>query len=166
MIFEVEIDGRMRLVSIESVAERFRVTVDDDRHEVSVVLTDLGLSLVYVDTGRSVDVAVTEQSGGQWFVQLPHVSMTAVIDGRRYERGGTADAAGAGEQKVVAPMPGRVVRLLVQPGDEVVTRQGLVVVEAMKMENELGSPKAGRVKLVAVTEGMSVEAGRLLVVVE
>ena len=97
---------------------------------------------------------------------MPHVCMTAVIDGRRYERGGTADAVGAGEQKVVAPMPGRVVRLLVQPGDEVVTRQGLVVVEAMKMENELGSPKAGRVKLVAVTEGMSVEAGRLLVVVE
>ena len=63
-------------------------------------------------------------------------------------------------------MPGRVVRVLVAPGDEVAARQPVVVVEAMKMENELRSPKAGRVKDVAVTEGASVEAGRVLVVVE
>ena len=63
-------------------------------------------------------------------------------------------------------MPGKVLRLLVKPGDEVKARQTLVVVEAMKMENELTSPKAGRVKDVAVKEGVSVEAGRLLVVVE
>ena len=63
-------------------------------------------------------------------------------------------------------MPGKVLRVLVKPGDEVQLRQPLVVVEAMKMENELTSPKAGRVKDVAVKEGVSVEAGRLLVVVE
>ena len=63
-------------------------------------------------------------------------------------------------------MPGKVVKVLVSPGDEVKARQGLVVVEAMKMENELRSPKDGRVREVAVTEGMSVVAGRLLVVVE
>jgi biotin carboxyl carrier protein len=71
-----------------------------------------------------------------------------------------------GRQQVLAPMPGRVLRVLVQPGDEVQARQGLVVIEAMKMENELMSPKAGRVAEVAVAEGASVEAGRLLVVVE
>ena len=63
-------------------------------------------------------------------------------------------------------MPGRVLRVLVAVGDEVAHRQGLVVVEAMKMENELTAPKAGKVTEVAVTEGMSVEAGRLLVVIE
>ena len=63
-------------------------------------------------------------------------------------------------------MPGRVVRVLVAPGDEVVPRQGLVVVEAMKMENELRAPRAARVKDVKVTEGLSVEAGRVLVVLE
>jgi biotin carboxyl carrier protein len=66
----------------------------------------------------------------------------------------------------MAPMPGRVVRVLVAPGDEVAARQGLVVVEAMKMENELGSPKAGRVKDVQVSAGQSVDAGRVLVVIE
>jgi len=63
-------------------------------------------------------------------------------------------------------MPGKIVRVLVKAGDAVRARQPLVVVEAMKMENELGSPKAGRVKEVSVQEGQSVEAGRLLVVVE
>jgi biotin carboxyl carrier protein len=70
-----------------------------------------------------------------------------------------------GEQRVVAPMPGKVIKVLVRPGDTVVPRQGLVVVEAMKMENELTAQKAGTVTEVAVTEGSSVEAGRLLVVV-
>jgi biotin carboxyl carrier protein len=74
--------------------------------------------------------------------------------------------AAAGEHRVLAPMPGRVVRVLVSPGQEVAPRQGLVVVEAMKMENEIASPKAGRVKDVAVREGQSVDAGKLLVVVE
>ena len=63
-------------------------------------------------------------------------------------------------------MPGRVVRVLVAPGDRVAARQGLVIVEAMKMENELRSPKDGLVKTVSATEGLSVEAGTVLVVVE
>jgi biotin carboxyl carrier protein len=63
-------------------------------------------------------------------------------------------------------MPGRVVRVLVAAGDEVIARQGLVVVEAMKMENELTASRAGRVAEVAVVEGQSVEAGRLLVRLE
>ncbi|MDE3153993.1 MAG: acetyl-CoA carboxylase biotin carboxyl carrier protein subunit, partial [Acidobacteriota bacterium] len=66
----------------------------------------------------------------------------------------------------VAPMPGKVVRVLVAPGDAVTVRQPLVVVEAMKMENELRSPKDGVVREIKVGEGVSVEAGSLLVVVE
>jgi biotin carboxyl carrier protein len=72
----------------------------------------------------------------------------------------------AGTQQVLAPMPGKVVKILVKAGDEVKARQGLVVIEAMKMENELRSPKDGRVSDLLVTEGASVEAGRLLVFVE
>ena len=63
-------------------------------------------------------------------------------------------------------MPGRVVRVLLAVGDEVASRQGVVVVEAMKMENELRATKGGRVKEVSVTPGTSVEAGRVLVVIE
>jgi biotin carboxyl carrier protein len=63
-------------------------------------------------------------------------------------------------------MPGRVARVLVAPGDQVEARQGLVVIEAMKMENELTALRAGRVREVTVTVGAAVEAGRLLVLIE
>lgn len=170
MIFEVEIGQRKRTVSIEGLGAagpaggQFRVTIDGEAHEVSVRPTDLGLSLVFAD-GRSVDVAATETASGEWFVQLPHVDLTAVVDRRRRERVRPGVAA-AGLQRVTAPMPGRVVRVLVKVGDLVEVRQALVVIEAMKMENELTSPKAGTVKEVPASEGQSVEAGRLLVVVE
>jgi biotin carboxyl carrier protein len=67
---------------------------------------------------------------------------------------------------VVAPMPGRIVKVLVKAGDRVAGGQGLVVVEAMKMENELRATGNGTVASVQVTEGMSVEANTVLVVVE
>lgn len=176
LTFEVEINGRTRSVSIEAVGAvgrdggRFRVVIHDagapaPAQDVDARVTDLGLSIMMTG-GRAIDAAITERSGGEWLIQLPHVSVTATVDARRYQRGPAADAAQVGEQRVTAPMPGRVLRVLVKPGDEVAARQGLVVVEAMKMENELGSPKAGRVKDVAVSEGQSIEAGRLLVIVE
>jgi biotin carboxyl carrier protein len=99
-----------------------------------------------------------------------------VIDGRRYgfevqdprslqgRRG--AGAGTEGPRPVKAPMPGRVVRLLVAAGDEVEEGQGCVVIEAMKMQNELKSPKAGRVARVGVVVGDAVGSGDVLVVVE
>jgi acetyl/propionyl-CoA carboxylase alpha subunit len=83
------------------------------------------------------------------------------LQGRRSAGGGAA-----GPRSVKAPMPGRLVRVLVAVGDEVVEQQGVIVIEAMKMQNELKSPKAGRVARVAVAVGDTVGAGDVLVVVE
>ena len=180
MTFEVEIGGVIASVAIEPIGGagpdggRFRVVVRDPAkpsaaavvHELNAARTDLGWSLLFASEPRSVDVAVTERTAGECFVQLPHLGIVAVVDGRRFERAGGGEAAGHGEQRVTAPMPGRVVRLLVKPGETVAARQGLVVVEAMKMENELTVPRPGRIKEVMVAEGASVEAGRLLVIVE
>jgi biotin carboxyl carrier protein len=170
MTFEIEINGTTRAVTIEPVDPAagdgaFRIVLDGEVHEDSVTATDVGLALRFAG-GRVVDAALTERGRDEWLVQLPRVALTAVVDGRRHTHGATPGVSIEGEQPVVAPMPGRVLRVLVAPGDEVAERQGLVVVEAMKMENEIGAPKAGRVKDVAVTEGMSIEAGRVLVVVE
>ena len=82
---------------------------------------------------------------------------------------GSRDAAAHavdGPVRIVAPMAGRVVKVLVTPGDRVTARQGLVVVEAMKMENELRAPRDGTVADVRAAEGASVEANAVLVVVE
>ena len=171
MTFEIDVNGRTRTVSIEpdgatGEGGRFRVRVDGALHDVDVRRTDLGLSLIFRESGRGADVAVVERAGGEMLLQLPRVSLTAAVDARRFRRKGGGAAAAAGEHRINAPMPGRVLRVLVKPGDDVAARQGLVVVEAMKMENEIRSPKAGRVKEVSVSDGQSVEAGRLLVVVE
>jgi biotin carboxyl carrier protein len=181
MTFEIEIDGRLRTISVESIGAagvaggRFRVSVRAGTADSSPLAdpliidarpTDLGLSLLFADTGRTLDVSITPQGNGEQFVQMPHVALTAVVEGRRARRRGTGEATGTGEQRILAPMPGRVVRLLVKPGDEVGARQGLVVVEAMKMENELTAARAGRVKEIGVAEGQSVQAGQLLVIVE
>lgn len=184
MTFEVEIGGKTRQITIDpdgavssAIGGVFRVTTSGvvstrERQEttpevvISARVTDLGLSLRYEPTGEVVDVAAIERVAGEWLVQLPHVDVTAVVDRRRHESGGGGVAVVTGVQRVNAPMPGRVVRILVKPGDDVAVRQGLVVVEAMKMENEIGSPKAGRVREVAVSEGASIDAGRLLAVIE
>jgi biotin carboxyl carrier protein len=100
------------------------------------------------------------------------------IDGRRFavealdERTRTirdlsaASAAAAGPSPLVAPMPGLIVRVNVQPGDAVQAGEGLVVMEAMKMENELRSPSGGTVRAVHAVAGSAVEKGALLVELE
>jgi biotin carboxyl carrier protein len=170
MTFEIEIGGRTRTVSVEPAgppAHRFRVTVDGVAQMVDAVsVEDDTLSLILGDEKQaSYEVGFSQAFGaGELDVYLHAGTLRAVVNGRRSRRG--REVAAVGVQRVVAPMPGKVLRVLVAVGQEVAVRQPLVVVEAMKMENELASPKAGRVREIAVSEGASVEAGRLLVVVE
>ncbi|MBS1800167.1 MAG: acetyl-CoA carboxylase biotin carboxyl carrier protein subunit [Acidobacteria bacterium] len=99
-----------------------------------------------------------------------------IIAGQRHEfsiedprslRGGRGAGDGAtGPRTVKAPMPGRVVRVLVAVGDEVAETQGVIVIEAMKMQNELKSPKAGRVVKIAVAVDGTVGSGDALVIIE
>jgi len=90
-----------------------------------------------------------------------------ILDERRLRmRAAGGRFAVEGPQTIVAPMPGKVVKVLVKVGDEVKEGQGLVVVEAMKMENELASPKDGVVKEIHAKENASVESGAKLLVVE
>jgi biotin carboxyl carrier protein len=128
-----------------------------------------GLSLLFPDAAHaSATLAVVPgASQGELLAYLGGRIAPIAVNARRTGRA-AADAAGPahGEQRVAAPMPGRVVRVLVAAGDQVEARQPVVVVEAMKMENELRSPKSGRVKTVTVAAGTSVEAGRVLVVID
>lgn len=171
MTFEIEVAGRMRTVAVEALGAagpsggRFRVVIDGVAREVDSRATDLGLSLRYED-GRTVDAAVTERGRGELWVQLARVAVEASVDARRYRRAGSGPVAQKGQVRITAPMPGRVVRVLVAAGDRVEAGQSLVVVEAMKMENEISAPRAGRVGEVGVAAGQSVESGRLLLTIE
>ena len=93
--------------------------------------------------------------------------LTLVDASRRSQRAGAAGRGEiAGRIELKAMMPGRIVNLLVAAGDDVAQNQGVVVVEAMKMENELKSPKAGKVMEIKVTPGQTVEKGEVLLVIE
>ena len=171
MTFEIDVNGRSRTVSVERLGPgRFRLALDGVQHEVDAVrIGTYGLSLMLND-GDAISREVSTTPGpvrGELLVGLDGRSVAVTVNGRRTGRA-AADAGthAHGEVSVIAPMPGRVVRVLVAAGDEVAAKQGVVVVEAMKMENELRSPKAGRVKDVAVTPGTSVDAGRVLLTIE
>jgi len=174
MQYDIEIGGRIRRVVVQRAGSRWRVTLDGTPHLVDAepVGAATWSLLVGPDDGRtptrSVQAVVAPRLvPGELDVHVNGRPVAATIrpagTGRR--RGGSA-AGASGPQKVVAPMPGKVVRVLVAAGDAVAARQGLVVVEAMKMENELKAARAGRVVSVAVVEGQSVDAGALLAVVE
>jgi biotin carboxyl carrier protein len=170
--FEVDLNGRTRTIAIErsspAEGDRFHVIIDGRVRVVDARRKPDGrISLLFPEEGgASYDVALAPSGPGEVTVHLPSGSLQAAVNGRRPRRSGeSAAAATEGEQRIAAPMPGRVVRVLVAPGDEVSPRQPLVVVEAMKMENELSASRGGRVKDVQVQEGSSVEAGKLLVIV-
>ena len=166
MRLHVEVGGRVRAVTIARREHSIVATLDDTQMELDVVALGRGrYSLRAIATGRQHDVRVTASGAHAFDVAVDGITLTAIRrPGAQVARRGAAD--GDGPARLVAPMPGKVVRVLVAPGDEVVARQGLVVVEAMKMENELRAGRAGRVSQVLISEGTSVEAGALLVVLE
>ncbi len=99
----------------------------------------------------------------------------AEVNGRRFEvevrdprnvSHRSKTAFGSGRQNITAPMPGKVIRVLVNEGDQVETGQGLVVVEAMKMQNEMKASRPGRVVSVLARAGNTIAAGDTLVVLE
>jgi biotin carboxyl carrier protein len=167
MRVEVEYEGRLHSVEIQPLGNsRFEVRIDgvalplEARRQagdtLSLRLTDGSTHLV--DVQRPF-------GSGQRTLTIDGQRLQTAVNGRR-ERRAAAATGGVGTQRVTAPMPGKVIRVLVAPGQQVEARQPLVVVEAMKMENELSVARAGRVAEVQVAEGQSVEAGRLLVLVE
>jgi biotin carboxyl carrier protein len=169
---EVVAGGRVHTVHVEPAdgPTRVRVRIDDgdpiviDAVEVGSPNAATTWSLRDPATGIVSTAAVTLGSSGDGeAVVAGHAVPVALANRRRRAR--AMLGAGNGDQRVVAPMPGKVVKVLVAVGDSVEARQGLVVVEAMKMENELTVSRAGIVAKIEVTEGTSVEAGRLLLVV-
>ena len=123
-----------------------------------------GMYSILID-GYSYDVRVNHPAGGvpAYDVRVGDQAFrVGVHDPRSRRRGGGADGA-TGPQEITAPMPGKVVKLLVSEGAEVEADQGLLVVEAMKMQNELRAPRAGRVERIYAGEGAGVETGTPLV---
>ena len=169
--YEVDINGRLRLVSVTRADGVFHVTIDGRRVDVDSARIDAySWSLIVLDGGsafrRTYEITIArDQTSSQVAVGVGPVRLAASANGRRRSKKEAAAHAAAGPLRVVAPMPGKIVRVLVQSGDAVHARQPLIVVEAMKMENELRAGRAGTVAEVRAQAGQSVDAGAVLVVV-
>jgi biotin carboxyl carrier protein len=174
----VTLDGRAITVDVARVGLRWSLLIGpaaagrDAREDTGAGSVSQEAGAAYSRPWKSYEVAIARQPGGETIVHVNGRLVPVVIAGSAATFGARVLATRAkprgegGPQRVQAPMPGRIVEVLVAVGDTVAARQGLVVIEAMKMENELRSPKAGRVSEVRVVTGASVEAHAVLVVVE
>ena len=169
MKFEVELTGpagkKLRIVELERVAERWKITLDGQPVDADIVEINSSLFSLLL-AGQSYEIHLVQSPDGLLKLQTGHHEFIAEVADPRAWRGRKHGALAAeGRQQIVAPMPGKVVRVLVQAGDRVETGQGLLVVEAMKMQNEIHSPKNGTVERLLVKEGQPVNAGEVLCVV-
>jgi biotin carboxyl carrier protein len=161
MKFVASIDGREGTLEISG--SRFALSLGGSAVQGAFSIESFeGAGHTVLINGRSY--RVSRSRAGEYHVNGRTVAVE-VFDPRALRARGQANSA-EGRQNVTAPMPGKVVRLLVSVGDVVEAGAGLVVVEAMKMQNQMKSPKNGRVAEIKTKEGAAVTAGDVLVVVE
>ena len=164
MKIKVTIQGTRRSVELTHPGDGPRWEIDGKSLEADAIEVSPGIYSVLVD-GKSVEVRI-ERIGAQLRVVANGKEYPAAIENPRELRKNRAGATQIeGRQDVMAPMAGKVIRTLVKTGDEVQSGQGLLIVEAMKMQNEIRSPKAGRIEQVTVVEGQTVNPGDIVVVV-
>jgi len=169
MRYEVQLASsyadRKHVLELEREAAGWGVILDGRPAAVDVVEISPNILSILLD-GQSYEISITPEPNGKLKLQNGSQEFTAeVIDPRTWSgrRHGSVEAEG--RQQIVAPMPGKVVRLLVKAGDRVEAGQGLLVIEAMKMQNEIRSPKSGIVERVLAKESQPVSAGEVLCVV-
>jgi biotin carboxyl carrier protein len=163
MIFDATVDGQTIRVEVRGKDGRHTVVLDGQPLAVDARETGRHFLSLLID-GRSHEAGIEKRPGGYTVVLDDDV---VVVDLAEAARGAAAPPKKAGgPARIVAPMPGKIVRVLVTAGQAVEAGQGLVVIEAMKMENELKAPRAGRIKDVPARDGQPVDAGAVLVVLE
>ncbi|HUK53924.1 MAG TPA: biotin/lipoyl-containing protein [Candidatus Binatia bacterium] len=165
MTFDVEIDGAATRLEVDRDGEqcRFRFGPQPERR-AQLTEVEPGVYSVLLD-GRSYEARAEPGEDCAWITIRGHRFRVAITDPRRWlPKGGGGH--GAERENVVAAMPGKIVRVLVKPGDSVAAGQGILVVEAMKMQNEMKTRRGGHVVAVAVREGETVAAGAVLATIE
>ena len=164
MKYEAEIDGRQLSVEFDERDGRIWAKIGGRVYDLETARLEQSVYLVF-DRDQIYEARVWNEGTSALRVQLRDRIFTVNVIDRKHRRA-TSDHTSEGRQQLTAPMPGKVVRVLLKPGDEVAAGQGVVVVEAMKMQNEIKSPKAGHVTEIRVTEGATVTAGQALAIVE
>lgn len=171
--YEISVDGKIYNVEVERAAAPlpsngeavFQVRLD--RREIQVSCFPLnGGALSLIVNGKSFEVRCERTADALQVALRGEVYECAVSDPRSLRTRKKTGLADSGEQKLTASMPGKVVRIIAAVGDQIKAGQGILVIEAMKMQNEVRSPKDGQLKKLLVRQGANVLAGEVLAIIE
>lgn len=165
MTFDVQIDGVPARLEVHRDGELHRFQLGD-QPELQAQLAEVepGVFSVLME-GRSYEARAEPGDDCAWITVRGRRFRIAITDPRRWTES-NARAHGHDRETILASMPGKIVRILVQPGETVVAGQGVIVVEAMKMQNEMKARRSGRVTVVPVRVGETVAAGAILATIE
>lgn len=162
MRFQVSLGGNSHELELTKAKDGWDCRMDGRVVNVDVRAISPGVLSIIRD-GKSYAV----RQGANGTVRVgEHTFEVTIADPRSWRSRQLRAAGAAGPQKLTASMPGKVVRILTTPGAHVKAGQGIAVIEAMKMQNELRSPRDGKISLILVQEGKAVNAGEVVAVVE
>jgi biotin carboxyl carrier protein len=166
MKLEIEIDGQSMEAEFSVTNGTAQLIYEGKTYEAGVSEPEPGIFVVVINN-RVYRCLVEKLPNGETEVIVNNRRISATARDKKHLRGKAGAAAGSdGRVTLSSPMPGKIVRLLLNVGDEVAAHQGVIVVEAMKMQNEVQSPKAGKIAEIRVNEGQAVNAGETLAVIE
>jgi biotin carboxyl carrier protein len=164
MLYDITIDGKSYRLDLNRVDGRWSCRLDGRELEVDAILARPDVLSLRV--GNLAYEIKSERAANDLHLWVGSARFAAEVRDPRSLRGRARAGEAQGPKKIIAPMPGKVVRLLVSAGEAVEPGSGIAVVEAMKMQNEIKSPKRGTVRRILVTEGAAVNAGDVLAIVE
>ena len=166
MTYDIVVDGKTHRVEVLHGEKLWLCKVDGQEMEVDAALTARDVLSLLLG-GKAYEIKRERSLQGELHMVIGSARYAVDVQDPRSLRTRRAVAGSeAGPQKIKAAMPGKIVRILVSEGEEVKAGQGVIVMEAMKMQNEMKSPKDGRVRKILTAEGSTVNAGDTLAVIE
>jgi biotin carboxyl carrier protein len=164
---EIELGGRTHRLTIrqDEKSGQWQIQLDGRPEAVDTVFVEPDVLSLLLD-GRSYRVLLDSRADGNAVVLGERRIPYTAVDPRSLRSRPGLESKETSSTSIAAHMPGRVVRVLVEPGDRVEAQQGVIVVEAMKMQNELKAPRSGVVAQIPVAAGATVQSGQVLVVIE
>ncbi len=164
MIYNVAINGKSHRLELNRTDGRWSCRLDGREVDVDAVLARPDVLSLRI--GNQAFEVKCERVGGEVHIWVGSARFAVEVRDPRSLRARARAADDHGPRKLTAPMPGRIVRVLATQGAEVEAGGGVLVVEAMKMQNEIKSPKKGTIQKILVSEGAAVDAGDVLAIVE
>ena len=166
MTYDVVVDGKTHRLELIKGESSWHCKVDGHLLEVDAALTARDVLSVLIG-GDAFEIKRERSLSGDLHLVIGSARYAIDVQDPRSLRSRRAAAGGeAGPQKITAPMPGKIVRIMVADKDDVKAGQGVMVMEAMKMQNEMKSPKDGKVQKILTAEGATVNAGDTLAIIE